>query len=157
MRCAVAVGGKARVVGEVVAIEAFAQSGPECVIARGDHDGSIGGGDGLEGCDRGVAGPQRFGGDSGGRKAADGVFECRDGAVEHREIDHGALPRCGPAVNGRDDGHGAEDAGQDVADRGADADRLTRPGSGDAHQATECLHDDVVGGPVGVAAGVAET
>ena len=55
------------------------------------------------------------------------------------------------------DGHGTEDSGEDVTDRSANADRLAGARAGDAHQAAERLHDDVVSGSVGVAAGVAET
>ena len=114
------------------------------------------GAEGLEGRDGGMARAQRTGDLALDRVAHDGVFQERDLAVEHADIDLGRLAGLEAMDQRGIDGDRGEEARADVADRHADPGRRLALVAGDAHDAAHALHDHVVGGILGVGAAMAE-
>ena len=86
-----------------------------------------------------------------------GVLEHAHGAVEHRQIEIAAHPGPLPLPQGGADADRRVEAGQDIADRRADAGRLLGSVAREAHQAAAGLHDHVVGRLAGVGARAAES
>ena len=144
-------------VGAVTGIdEVVAGLALQAVVAGCDDHRAVGGGESLEGRDGRVARAERAGDFLLDRVAHDRVFEQCELAVEHRDIDLGGLA----GLEAMDDRgihrDGGVEAGADVADRHADAGGRLPLVAGDAHDAALALHDHVVGGILGVRAGVAE-
>ena len=111
---------------------------------------------GLEGGDGRVLESERPRDLAGRGVLGDGVLEDGDLAVEHRDVDKLALAGLFALIEGGQRAVGAHHAGDDVADRGADAHGVSVRLAGDAHDAAHRLDDHIVGGPAGIGAGLAE-
>ena len=99
---------------------------------------------------------QRAGHDAGSGILDDGVFQDGELAIQHTHIHHIAFAGDGALIQGGNGAKSTKDTGNDIADRSADADRLSAGLAGDAHYAAHGLHYHIVGGTGSIGAGLAK-
>ena len=139
------VGGVVGVVEQVRALDGRTQTLPQRLVARGDDDLAVGGGEGGERRDRGVPAAQRLRVLAGGPGPRQGVFDDRHRRVLHRQVEIAALPRLSAAIQRTDDADDRVECRNQIADRRAHAHRRAAFRPGQPHQPGRCLDDDVVG------------
>ncbi|KAG0775465.1 hypothetical protein G6F22_013281 [Rhizopus arrhizus] len=154
------VGGIARVVSQLGAADGAAEPPELPVVAHGDDDVAVAGGEVLVGHDVGMRVAQAIGCVAAGQVVHGLIGQRGHLHVQQRHVD---VLACSGAVamrqRGLDAGGGVQ-ARQDVGQRHAHLQRAG-PGfavaaAGDAHQAAHALDQEVVAGPRGVGAGLAE-
>ena len=92
----------------------------------------------------------------GGEKVHRLIGHDRGGNIEQRHVDVLASPGRGALVDGRQDGSGGIDAGENVGHGDAHLLWLAVRLSGDAHQAGHALDDEIIAGAAGIGAGLAK-
>ena len=141
---------------QVLSPHDLAQSLPEDVVARRDHDPSVPRLDGLEGRDGRMPGSEGLRDGVRHVVPGDGVLEQGDLAVQHADVHHLPPPRLRPGKERRENADTGVEGRGDVADGHAHPDGRAVRFAGNADDAAHALDDHVVGPAPGVGPGLSE-